>query len=155
MWTCLELLDVKDSRLRIVVAAVSSRNWRFSPATLIVTTSKRSQRSIGISCFLSWVWARADPRKQATRRAKTATREVGFMGFPFQIDHPFASVLFRRTSRACLFTSSCFPGAAEAVSGDVLHVQDEAFSIASQSADPGSDGRVTEPGARSALHTAR
>src|SRR5258706_1564463 len=101
MLICLELLDVKDFRLRIVVAAVSRRNRRFSPATLIVTTSRRSQRSIGISCFLSWVWARADPKKQATRRARTATREVGFMDFPFQIDHPFASVLFRTKARAC------------------------------------------------------
>src|SRR6266853_3069441 len=93
MWICLDSPDVKDFRLRIVVAAVSSRNRRFSPATLMVTTGRRSQRSIGISSFLSWVWARTDPRKPATRKTRTATREVGFMEPPYQIDRPLTGIL--------------------------------------------------------------
>src|SRR5260370_20939556 len=101
MWTCLDSPDVKDFRLRIVVAPVSSKNRRFSPATFMVTTGRRSQRSIGISSFLSWVCAPTDLRKPATRKTRTATRQVGFMEPPFRIDRPLTGVLFRRNDRAC------------------------------------------------------
>src|SRR5215831_11525040 len=100
MWICLDSPDVKDFRLRIVVAAVSSRNRRFSPAIFMVTTGRRSQRSIGISSFLSWVWARTDPKKQVTRKTRTPTREGGFMEPPFQTNRLLAGVLFRK-DRAC------------------------------------------------------
>src|SRR5260370_462575 len=93
MWICLDSPDVKDFRLRIVVAAVSSRNRRFSPATFMVITGSRSQRSIGISSFVSWVWARSDPKEQATRKTRTATKEVGFMEPQFQINRPLTGVL--------------------------------------------------------------
>src|SRR5271167_597830 len=101
MWICLDSPDVKDFRFRIVVAAVSSRNRRLSPATFMVTTGRRLPRSIGISSFLSWVWARTDPKKQATRKTRVATRVVGFMESPIQIDRPLTGVLFRRKDRAC------------------------------------------------------
>src|SRR5258707_12798057 len=97
MWICWDSPDVKDFDLGIGMAAVSSRNRRFSPATFMVTTGRRSQRSIGISSFLSWVWARTDPKKQATRKTRTATREVGFMEPPFDIDRPLNGALFRRS----------------------------------------------------------
>jgi hypothetical protein len=78
MWICLDSPAVKDFRLRMVVAPVSSRNRRFSPATFMVTTGRRSQRSIGTSSRGSCVWAQADPERQANRKTSVARRVVGF-----------------------------------------------------------------------------
>src|ERR1700686_4104844 len=100
MSICLDSPDVKDLRLRKVVAAVSRRNRRFFPAILMVTTGRRSQRSIGISSFLSWLWARSDPEKQARRKDKKGTREVSFMEPPLQKDRLLTSVRLRRKDLA-------------------------------------------------------
>src|SRR5437879_4464553 len=114
MRICLDSPDVKDFRLRIVVAAASSRNRRFSPATFIVTTGRRSQRSIGISSFLSWVWARSDPTS-GNEKDPDGDKRVDFMEPPFQIDRPLTGLLYRRTDLACPFAASCFREAGEAV----------------------------------------
>src|SRR5260370_10765082 len=108
----LERPDENDFRLRIDVAAVSSRKRMSTPSIRTFTMGSRSQRSIGISEIACGSLARA-PKQNGNRQKNRSKQRFRFLGLAISCVelhigsstshrcHEYVYLIAKRVSRTC------------------------------------------------------